>query len=289
MTISHLHLWSLTLLVTLGICRSVAAHDMDANALDFHVPTEQNDSDAANDAASTDHSIETNHGAEMPQATVTDRGLREPMGHKSYQAGARLRWVFFPKFFLFGQVDLRAQKIPRPLVSSVGVGAEFIYRRKLTDTLGLDITPAIWWVDISWDGTISFKGKGEDDNSWETVTNSMSTLLFSVDIVRSTDIVDWFAITWGEGVGMGIPIGELVRTEASASSNGYEPCLPEQIGRDAWCNFGEEYDEVYQKFPIPWVNFLLGTRFKPHKHLAIHVDGGFGIGFQLGARLGYIF
>ena len=40
---------------------------------------------------------------------------------------------------------------------------------------------------------------------------------------------------------------------------------------------------------IPWINFLAGMRFKPHRNVHIYVDGGFGIGFQVGTRVGYIF
>jgi hypothetical protein len=40
---------------------------------------------------------------------------------------------------------------------------------------------------------------------------------------------------------------------------------------------------------VPWINFLFGLRFKPHRNVALYVDAGFGLGFQLGVRGGYVF
>jgi hypothetical protein len=219
-----------------------------------------------------------------PPAEETDTGLAEDPKTPYFSVGPRLRWIMVPSWFI-GMFGVDLQGASHLLASNVGIGAEFTYRKD-----AFDITAAIWWAGLSWDGGISFKESGEDANSWEVVTNSMSTVLITGDFIWSSPITDWFAVTYGAGIGFGIPIGELKRNEAYADSP-QTPCPGVTPEENDGCEDGENYNEVY-KLPtgiVPWINFLLGMRFKPHRHVAIYVDTGFGIGFQLGLRGGYIF
>ncbi|HUT78952.1 MAG TPA: hypothetical protein VM285_14740, partial [Polyangia bacterium] len=191
-----------------------------------------------------------------------------------------------PDWFIkmFG-VDLLSKNPTALLINNVAGGAEFTYRKD-----GFDITAAAWFIGLSWDGGVSFKGKSEDGNSWEVVTNDMQALLLTVDFIWSTEITDWFAVTYGAGLGLGIPWGDIIRTEATQASNGLSRCAGKE-DPDPWCNDDEEYFETY-KVPtgiIPWVNLLLGMRFKPHRHVALYADMGFGLGFQSGVRAAYVF
>jgi hypothetical protein len=200
-----------------------------------------------------------------------------------FSVGGRFRWLVIPDWFIgmFG-VDIKYDSAL--LINNLAGGAEFTYRKD-----GFDITAAVWFAGLGWDGYISFKGSGEEHNSWEVVENDIKSLLLTVDFIWSTDIVDWFAVTYGAGLGLGIPFGDIIRTEATQVSGGTRPCSGP--GGDAWCNQDEEYNEIYD-LPtgiIPWVNLLAGMRFKPHRHVAIYVDTGFGLGFQAGVRAGYIF
>lgn len=220
-------------------------------------------------------------------------GRAEDPNDKLFLLGARLRWIMIPMWFIdmFG-VDSMTRDGRHMLVNRVGVGPEFTYRKD-----GLDITAAIWWVDLRWKGYTAFKESGEEANSWEVVTNDLSTILFSVDFVWSTSFTDWFAITYGVGIGIGIPIAPdnvpFVRTE-SASPDPLTPCTQDQMSNDDntdWCNSNEQYKEAY-KLPtgiVPWINLLGGLRFKPHRHVALYADFGFGVGFQTGIRGGYVF
>ena len=208
-----------------------------------------------------------------------------------YSIGPRIRWIMIPMWFIdmFG-VDIRTRDNRHLLINNAGVGAEFTYRKD-----GLDITAAIWWAGLSWKDGVAFKESGEDADAWEIVTNELSTILFSVDFIWSTSFTDWFAITYGAGLGIGIPIAPnnepFVRTESLAD----EPLTP-CAGPDpdiAGCGpvEDEQYGDVY-KLPtgiVPWINFLFGLRFKPHRNVALYVDAGFGIGFQMGVRGGYVF
>ncbi len=217
-------------------------------------------------------------------------GRHEDPGTPLYSLGIRTRWIMIPEWLInaFG-VDTthppNNDGSSLPLISNVGIGPEFTYRKD-----GLDITAAIWYAGLGWDDPISFKESGKNGNSWEVVTNELHAILISVDFIWSTAITDWFAITYGAGIGLGVPWGEIVRTEGTQASDGTLPCPNEENSGDAWCQSGEQYGEVWDKLKvIPWINFLAGARFKPHRHFVIYVDGGFGIGFQAGLRAGYIF
>ncbi len=202
--------------------------------------------------------------------------------------GARFRWYFVPEWFvgMFNN-DIRwnsgAKK--RPMVNNVGAGIEYIYRKD-----AFDITAAVWWVGLGWDNEVYFKETGEEEQAYEAVTSNLSAVLITADFVWSSPIKDWFAITYGIGVGLGIPIGKIRRTEAVEIGGELVPCNGVGDPNDEWCEDDGQYNQAYEKLKvIPWINPLVGVRFKPHRHLAIYVDGGFLIGIQLGFRAAYIF
>lgn len=206
-----------------------------------------------------------------------------------FSVGARVRWLMIPEWFInwFGVDSTRPPGTGSslPLISNVGIGPEFTYRKN-----GLDITAAVWYAGLGWEDPISFKGSDENGNSWEVIENDLHAILITVDFIWSTAIRDWFAVTYGAGLGAGIPWGDIVRTEATFESDGTEKCIGPDPEVDSWCRNDEHYGVKYGKLKVvPWINFLAGARFKPNRHLAIYLDGGFGLGFQIGARAGYIF
>lgn len=220
------------------------------------------------------------------------KGLHEDPDDKIFAVGARLRWIMIPEWFIkmFGVDTMQASKNERglPLISNVGVGPEFIYRKD-----GFDITAAVWYVGLGWND-ISMKGSNESDGSWEVIENNMRGILFTADFIWSTSITDWVAITYGAGIGLGARWGDVTETEATAASGYLEKCNgPNDPYGDVGCAESAadgEYNKTYDKFHVfPWVEFLVGARFKPHRHVSIYVDGGFSLGFQVGLRTQYIF
>jgi len=210
----------------------------------------------------------------------------EEPGRAYYSVGGRFRWIVIPDWFMFG-ADVKSRNSTALLISNLAGGAEFTYRKD-----GFDVTAAVWYAGFNWDGDVSFKDKNEGVNAWEVVTNDIRAILLTVDFIWSTSITDWFAVTYGAGLGLGIPWGEIIRTEATAASGGLDRCAgPGNPAGDAGCPDDGEYYETYD-IPtriIPWVNLLLGMRFKIHRHAAIYADMGFGLGFQSGLRAAYIF
>jgi hypothetical protein len=217
-----------------------------------------------------------------------DTGRAENPDAAYFGVGLRLRWVMVPNWFItmFG-VDMQSHSNSAlPLISDVGIGPEFTYRKG-----GFDITAAVWYVGLGWSDQISYKESGSDGNSWAVITNDLKAILLTVDFIWSTSLTDWVAITYGAGLGLGIPWGDITETEATQASGGYDKCKTTDIGVDAWCNKNEDYGTV-DDLPtgiVPWINLLVGARFKPHRNVAVYVDGGFGLGFQLGTRAEYIF
>jgi hypothetical protein len=225
-----------------------------------------------------------------------DQDLHEDEDEQIYSVGMRFRWIMIPEWFIamFGVDTQQAPEHERglPLISNIGVGPEFTYRKD-----GFDITAAIWYVGLGWD-PISMKGDGENDESWEVVENDMRGFLFTADFIWSTSIFDWFAITYGAGLGFGVRWGDVTESEAymnpetgrwTEKCEDFETPHPNMVGPGCTEPDGE-YGVTYDKFhAFPWIEFLLGMRFKPHRHVAIYIDGGFSLGFQVGGRVGYIF
>lgn len=251
---------------------------------------------AAEEPAAEDQDEQYLDGKEQkeiaPPAKDPNKGLHENPEDKIFAVGARLRWIMIPEWFIsmFGLDTMQASKYERglPLISNVGIGPEFIFRRD-----GFDITAAIWYVGLNWD-PISMKGSGESEGSWEVVENDMRGMLFTADFIWSTSITDWVAITYGAGIGLGVRWGDVTETEATAASGYLEKCNgPNDPFGDSGCSESAadgDYGRTYDKFnAFPWIEFLVGARFKPHRNMSIYIDGGFSMGFQVGLRTQYIF
>ena len=225
-----------------------------------------------------------------------NQDLHEDDDEQIYSVGVRLRWIMIPEWVvgMFG-VDMMQSKANQrgvPLISNVGVGPEFIYRRG-----GLDITAAIWYAGLGWN-PISIKKEGEGEGAWEVVENDWKTILFTADFIWSTTFVDWFSLTYGVGLGFGIKWGQIVETEARAypqdpnnrpyeeKCNGFNDPMGDPGCAEPDGDYGKE---IWPAPIIPWFEVLLGMRFKPHKNVSIYVDGGFNLVFQVGMRVQYIF
>ena len=232
--------------------------------------------------------------ADVAAPPAAEGSLKELPGVKYHSVGMRFRWIFLPKWFItmFG-VNINAQNEKHPLISNLGFGVEYTLRKD-----NFDITAAIWGAQLDWEDPIFFKNGGEPEQSWTQVTNGLSALLFTADFIWSSPITDMIAITYGVGLGMGITIGgEIVETEAYREDEDAPLQACEEAGDpgytvngEPYCEADGEYHEAYDKLPVvPWINLLVGARIKPHEHFAIYLDGGFGIGFQMGMRAGYIF
>lgn len=296
MKTTHLAAWTF---LTLWLVSGTAAAQMDPSADDDEaflsggtVEKAAEEEGSFHEGGNDDNAFLTNTEKEEIAAPEQDRNatLAEDPKKAYMGLGARLRWIMMPRWLIesFG-ADIKSKPGKHMMVNNLGGGPEFTFRKK-----GLDITAALWFAGLGWKDGVSFKESGATGNSWEYVENDLKSIFITADFIWSTSITDWFAITYGAGLGIGIPIGGLTRTEATFASNGYAPCESGDINRDAWCqepSDDEQYNQAYD-LPtgiVPWINVLVGMRFKIHRHAAIYADGGFGLGFLAGLRAVYIF
>ena len=229
--------------------------------------------------------------------------LREEKDRWYFMVGGLFRYILFPSYLLepFGDFPKGA---PRPFAANPGVGVSFTARKNR-----LDIVANLWWAGYMTDSFL-YAENGEAEIDPEFIDNSLSALFLNVDFLMTVDIVPWFSFAFGGGVGLGIVFGEIRRTEAvplrNATSGNYEG---EGVGDKNWvrCIHSDNsgyceseigdpdekgyYNEKEDRVPpvVPWANLLLGARFKPHQHLVIYIDSGFGIGWLIGLRVDYVF
>ena len=217
-----------------------------------------------------------------------DVGLVESPGSSYLGLGARMRWIMIPGWLVeaLGPELKSRSESTLPLISSWGVGPELTYRRD-----GFDVTVAFVYATLGWDGDISVKKEGGEGDSWEVVNNDLSTVLLSADFIWSREVVEWMQLTFGLGIGVGWPLGDIRRTEATQASNGFEPC--DGPSEDPWCGEREDYNAVYDVPTkiVPWIEILGGFRIKAHRHLVFYPEAGIGLPalFQLGLRGEYLF
>ena len=250
-------------------------------------------------------------GTEQPEieAPVEEEGLgwAEPADMRFWMVGARYRTIFVPGWLLnlfFDFPQWPNDETAGPFMANQAAGVEFTTRRN-----NFSITGAVWWagyfsseIGQSYRPRTFVANEQGDPDDPEFIESTISLLLFTADFVFSTMFTDWFGITYGAGFGLGVKVGGgLIRTEAypdRSAPTGFTPCSGPNDPADpgGFCEARGGVDDGYygtedsRVWPIyPWVNILLGLRFKAFRHLEINVDGGIGIGFLMGFRVNYIF
>lgn len=125
-----------------------------------------------------DEAFLTNTEVAEIEAPETEKGtgIEEDPETPYFSVGARLRWLMIPEW-LIGAFNVDTQRAreadsPWPLISNVGVGPEFTYRKD-----GFDITVAIWWANLGFKDPISFKEGGTSGQSWEVIDNNLHAIL----------------------------------------------------------------------------------------------------------------
>lgn len=214
--------------------------------------------------------------------------LQEQTDKWYLMAGALLKCIFIPSYILDWFGDYPSGE-DGPFMVNPAAGASFTVRKN-----SFDIIASIWWAGYM-SREFLYAETGEAQTDPEFIDNSLSLFLFTVDFMMSYDITPWFALEYGGGLGLGIVLGEVRRTEAMASGGGWVPCT--SPGSSGYCEStsGDDdtrgyYNDLEDRVPpvIPWVNILLGARFKVHKNVSINIDGGLGVGWVLGLRVNYI-
>lgn len=229
-------------------------------------------------------------------------GWEEPPDMRFWMVGIRYRTIFVPGWLLNAFFDFpgtESDQLSGPFIANHAAGVEFTTRKN-----NFSITGAVWWAGF-WSAEAgqayeprAFLAMEEGDpTDPEYIESTISLLMFTADFVFSTMFTDWFGITYGAGLGVGINLGgEVIRTEAAVEGGEYVRCAGPGVPDGSYCEARGGADDGYygtadtRVWPVyPWVNLLLGLRFKAFRHLEVNVDGGVGLGFLLGFRVNYIF
>jgi hypothetical protein len=229
-------------------------------------------------------------------------GREEPPDMHFWEVGARWRMIMVPRwllnaFFDFPGIESGAQ-LPRSVIVNQAAGGEFTWRHNRLSIIG-----AIWWAGYY---TQSQDTSGEATDGWfvanesgttddpEFIRSRISLLLFTVSFMHSYMFTDWVGITYGGSVGLGINLHSdhgtgLYRHEAEGSGSPYARCESASGGlcESEGYYYPAQEDDVWRAYP--WIDLMLGLRFKPFRHMEIDVEGGAGLGFLFGLRVNYIF
>lgn len=249
------------------------------------------------DPSLADEQALQSEGANRPEA---ERDATDPFEdpHEGYYfVGLMYRHIVVPKFMQNLFVD------GGTTVSNPGFGAQFEYRKD-----GFSIIGNVWWQDFSFVGPFREAGDGEPDT--EILNSSWSAVFASASFMWSTAFNDMFAFEYGIDVGLGVVLGDGIRTEAFSNDGGanYSACsgpgdLRDMSGR-VYCNTpsvadgesGEHYNVVARKWSdggsvpnvVPWLGIPhIALRIKPIHQVQIRLDAGFFGGFWFGAGLSY--
>lgn len=244
-------------------------------------------------------------GTEQPEIAGPEEeqgiGREEPEGMRFWMVGLRYRMMMVPGWLLnlfFDFPGMTDNELGGPFMLNQAVGVEFSTRRN-----NFSITGSVWWsgyfsiqTNRSGDSREFLAIEEGDPDDPEFMESTMSVMFFTADFVYTFPILDWFGITLGGGLGMGVVFGDLIRTEAYLDGGEYQKCVGEQNPDSQMCERRGGADDGYygtsdsRVWPVvPWVNLIVGLRFKPMRHFEINVDGGVGLGFFWGVRASYIF
>jgi hypothetical protein len=260
-------------------------------------------SEAASNVELSDaqHDTEAEYGTGDEGRSSTDP-FEDP--HEAYYfVGAFYRHMFIPQFLL-NLFTERSSGSDFP-----AFGAEFTYRKDGFSAIG-----SLWLARPEGNGPFRANGDPIEDTEW--VQTDMWAVFVSGTFLWSTSFTDWFAIEYGVGVGLGVIIGDVYRTEAyptSGPDDGYVACAGPGNPDGRFCEPGavsvprgqlqcadgmghyncregqwSEGGDVPNV--VPWLAIPhLGLRFKPIKQLQLKVEGGFGLGFFMGFSAAYGF
>lgn len=229
---------------------------------------------------------------------------------KTYRfIGLRFRDAIVPKFLINAFAN-GGRTVNAPMI-----GPEFTTRR---DRFQFDI--AVMYADYTM-SQVLFKGKSQPENAYEMVGSGIRQLMFTIDLLyeipleKKDDKVGRFSLLVGGGVGFGIVMGPLYRSQAypknGTSASGDDPtqwslCRGTGNPNAAFCenpnNHFSPTDNVKDGFAepswanggskpllFPWIAIpQVSFRYKPIKQLQTKVDLGFSTsGFFFGLSASY--
>lgn len=198
-------------------------------------------------------------------------------------SGAPRKWFFGP-YFRFVLVPAFIPQLfldEAPTVAGPAFGATATW---LGDTVHYEI--GLGYTSYSFEDP--FRASGDPDIDTEWVKSNLGLLHLTGSMLWHTEFSEKLAFEYGFGVDFGIVTGEMVRTEAFPTGDGYAPCVGVNNPVNAYCTgpavpydeYGEHYNEVEQRIPpvalVPMIPHL-ALRWTPDPDWALKAEFSYGI------------
>ncbi|MEM9861070.1 MAG: hypothetical protein AAF938_05615 [Myxococcota bacterium] len=233
--------------------------------------------EAAADAAPllSDEQVAAENAYQEPEARSSTDPFEDP--NQTYLfLGAFYRHQWTPGFMLGLFTD------EYTAANNHAAGLELTYRKD-----GFDIVTSVYYQGYRVNGP--FRGSGDAETETEIIDSSLFGIMASVDLLWGTDFNEYVGIQYGLGLGLGVLIGDLRRTEATPDGDGWQECT-EVVDGDAFCDNvsgdisghtginpkwfdGGSVPNLYFRFAVP----VLAVRVKPIHQLMMRFSGGFDI------------
>jgi hypothetical protein len=141
---------------------------------------------------------------------------------KSYWfVGAAWRYTILPSGVLEWFMDAA------PGVSTAAsIFGEFGWRKS-----GFQVTAQAGWMKLDFAGPFQLAGDPPEDTEW--LKGDLNFVQATAAVTWSTSCTDWFALEYGLEAGFGIVIGDIIRSEAYPTGNGWGAC-PTYAANPAW-------------------------------------------------------
>jgi hypothetical protein len=218
-------------------------------------------------------------------------GWEEPRDMRFWMVGARWRMLMVPRWLLDAFFDFPHEEMVDNVIINQAAGLEFT-----TLENNFAITGALWWAGFSSHGAFIANESGETDDP-EFIESDMQFLFFTADFAYNVMFTNWIGMNFGAGLGLAVKLhGEVWRHEAYPDDDehwGYSRCDGVNDPNVNFCEGGDDshYDDAEDAiWPVyPWMDIIIGLRFKVFRHLEINLEGRLSLAFSFGARVNYIF
>ena len=165
--------------------------------------------------------------------------------------------------------------------SHIGFGAELIRQKgNFALTLGIEYEQLSaaegLWLEKGEENELDPDFVEFDDFAW---------IAADVNFIWRSDLTSMFSIRYGVGLGVGLILGEVLRTDHRCASAelSLDNCPVDADGR---MRFVE--DDIPPVFPV--VNMIVGAQFRPIANLAVNLEGGIrSVTPFVGTSVAYLF
>ncbi|MGB0680613.1 MAG: hypothetical protein ACPGUV_13230 [Polyangiales bacterium] len=235
--------------------------------------------------------------AAQASSTTGSRAVEAPEAKpRRYFLGLSYRHIFLPQFMLNTVLD------EAPTGSNPALAGEFTLHKER-----FDLVTSLYWQRFHASGPYRLKGNLLSET--EIAQSDLSLIAVGIAFLGAIPLPADLAFQYGLGLGFGVTLGDIRRTEAYQDADGrWRACQgPNDPAPDPFCDttqvedglFGGHYDVRVRRWseggalPTVWFRTApqIGLRYQPTPKVLTRLEGGFDIfsGFFFGLAAAYGF